>query len=153
MRALDPLGYEKETLDHFQTLRVSTTPAQSVVLSWKKLTTDCFLVFSSRMLIPCALSITVTCAASSWSKTPSWKWSMLKCASSASRTRLRIMTTSPKSWHEVMSSWPSCIFYLNRNWPLCATWTSCYWSPISICRPISCSACLLSLLCCSVSRW
>lgn len=41
----------------------------------------------------------------------------------------------------------------NRTWPLYATWTSCYWSPTSICRPISCSGCPLSSPCCSAWRW
>lgn len=31
MRALDPLGYEKETLGHFQTLKVRTYSIQSFV--------------------------------------------------------------------------------------------------------------------------
>lgn len=44
-------------------------------------------------------------------------------------------------------------FLCNRTWPLYATWTSCCWLPISICPLITCSGCLLSLPCCSVSRW
>lgn len=38
---------------------------------------------SHRKWTPCALPTTVICAASSWLKTPSWKWSTQRCASSA----------------------------------------------------------------------
>lgn len=88
MRALDPLGYEKETLAHFQTLKVSIV--SNIYSHWLKkgdLLTECFIL-ALRMWIPCALLITATCAASLWLKTPSWKWSMLKCVSSALLTRL-----------------------------------------------------------------
>lgn len=45
-------------------------------------------IFSLRKWIPCALHTTATYAASLWLKTPSWKWSMLKCGSSVFLTRL-----------------------------------------------------------------
>lgn len=63
------------------------------------------------------------------------------------------------AYHEVIFDPPaikgrsekSC--FSNRIWPPYATWTSCYWLPISICPLISCSGCLLSSPCCSAWRW
>lgn len=52
-------------------------------------------LLSLRKWTPCALPITATCAANLWSKTPFWKWSMLKCASSASPTRCAHNIRSP----------------------------------------------------------
>lgn len=45
MRALDPLGFEKETLAHFQTLKVSTIQARFTPRQWhsSELIPLCFL--------------------------------------------------------------------------------------------------------------
>lgn len=120
MRALDPLGYEKETLTHFQTLKVSTNRLQSMAMIIKCICIqyrfDWTFIFSLRKWIPCAPPITVTCAASLWLKTLFWKWSMLKCASSVFLTRL--------AWNNDTKSY---LGYLN---PVCHV--GMFWKAISV---------------------